>query len=81
MKLAAFVALRPSLRVFVLAGAILAEIFSGFGRDVGEEFHLHSAQWLPCHYQRGKYNRRSAMTASNWSQRVGLCDDGEMSKV
>lgn len=53
MKLAAFVALRPSLGIFVLAGAILAKVFCGFGCYVGEELHLHSTQWLACKYQRG----------------------------
>lgn len=72
VKFAAFVALRSSLRVFVLTCAVLAKIFRGFGCDVGEELHLHSTQWLPCKYQRGKYNCRGAMTVTNWSQRRRL---------
>ena len=58
MKLAAFVALRPSLGILVLACAVLAEVFGGLGGDVGEELHLHSAQWLPCKERRGKYRYR-----------------------
>lgn len=81
MKLAAFVTLGPSLRIFDLACAVLAKILRGFGRDVGEEFHLHSSQWLACKYQRGKYICRWAMTAFNWGQRVGSGDCGEMDKV
>lgn len=53
MKLAAFVALRPSLGIFVLAGAILTKVFGGFWCYVGEELHLDSTQWLACKYQRG----------------------------
>lgn len=48
VKFAAFVALRPSLRILVLACAVLTKILGRFWGDVGEELHLHSAQWLPC---------------------------------
>ena len=58
VKFAAFVALRPALGTLVLACAVLAEVFSGLGCDVGEELHLHSAQWLPCKERRGKYRYR-----------------------
>lgn len=44
VKFAAFVALRPSLGILVLASAVLAKIFCGFGSDVGEELHLDSPQ-------------------------------------
>lgn len=54
MEFAAFVPLRPSLGIFVLACAILTKVFGGPWCDVGEELHLHSTQWLPCRYQRGK---------------------------
>ena len=54
MEFAAFVALRPSLRVFVLACAVLTKVFSGFRCDVDEELHLHSTQRLSCKCQRGK---------------------------
>lgn len=47
VELAAFIALRPSLRILVLTRAVLAKVLSGFGCDVGEEFHLHPTQWLP----------------------------------
>ena len=44
MELATFVSLRVSLGVFSLAGAVLTKVFGSFGRDVGEELHLHTAQ-------------------------------------
>jgi len=40
----AFIALRSALRVFGFAGAELAEVFGGFGDDVGEEFHFDAAE-------------------------------------
>jgi len=46
MELAAFVALRPALRVLGLAGAELAEVLGGPGDFVGEELHLYTAQRL-----------------------------------
>ena len=52
MKFAAFVALRPSLGIFVLACAILAKILCRLWSDVGKELHLDSTQWLPCKYKR-----------------------------
>ena len=58
MEFAAFVALRSALGILVLACAVLAEVFGGLWGDVGEELHLHSAQWLPCSIQRGKYRYR-----------------------
>lgn len=54
MKFAAFVTLRPSLRVLVLTSTVLAKVFGSLRSDVGEELHLHSAQWLPCKHQRDK---------------------------
>ena len=47
VELAAFVALGPSLRVFSLTGAVLAEVFGGFGGGVCEEFHFDAAEWFP----------------------------------
>jgi len=44
----AFVALRPPLGVLGLAGAELAEVFGGFGDDVGEEFHFDAAEGFAC---------------------------------
>jgi hypothetical protein len=44
----AFVALGPPLGVLGLAGAELAEVFRGFGDDVGEEFHLDAAEGFAC---------------------------------
>lgn len=72
VKLAAFVALRPSLRILILACAILAKIFSSLRCDVGEELHLHSAQRLPCTDQRSKYNCQAVMTISDqrWRERL-----------
>ena len=55
VEFAAFVALRPSLRVLVLACAVLAKVLGGLGGDVGEELHLHSAQWLSCKDWSDKY--------------------------
>ena len=43
MEFAAFVALRSALGVLVLACAVLAEVFGGFGGDVGEELYLYAA--------------------------------------
>ena len=43
MEFAAFVALRPALGILVLAGAVLAEVFGGFGGGVGEEFDFYAA--------------------------------------
>ena len=47
MELAAFVSLRPSLSVFGLTRAELAEILCGAWCDVCEQLHLDSAQRLP----------------------------------
>lgn len=47
VKFAAFITLRPSLRILILARAVLAKVFCRFRCDVGEELHLHSAQRLP----------------------------------
>lgn len=44
MEFAAFVALRPALRVLGFAGAILAEVFGGFGDGVCEELHFDAAE-------------------------------------
>ena len=46
MELAPFVPLRESLCVPCLASAILAEILCGFGDDVREELHFHTAKRL-----------------------------------
>ena len=43
VELAAFVAQRFAQVVFSLARAELAEVFSGAGDNVGEEFHLDAA--------------------------------------
>ncbi len=48
MEAGAFVALRPPLGVLRLAGAELAEVFRGFGDDVGEEFHFDAAEGFAC---------------------------------
>jgi hypothetical protein len=40
MKFTAFVALWPALSILALASAELTKILSGFGSDVGKEFHL-----------------------------------------
>ena len=54
VEFAAFVTLRPTLRVLVLTSTVLAKVFGSLRSDVGEELHLHSAQWLPCKHQRDK---------------------------
>ena len=38
-----FVALRPALGILVLAGAVLAEVFGGFGGGGGEELDFYAA--------------------------------------
>ena len=51
MEFTPFIPLRVSLSVFCFARAVLAEIFGGFGRYVGEEFHFDSAEgfsWINC---------------------------------
>jgi hypothetical protein len=47
MEFAPFVPLRVPLSVLGLPRAVLAEVLGGFGRYVGEEFHLDSAQGFP----------------------------------
>lgn len=44
MEFTPLIPLRIPLRVFRLAGTILAEILGGFGRDVGKEFHFDAAE-------------------------------------
>lgn len=43
-----FVPLRIPLGVFGLSGAILAEVFGGFGCYIGEKFHFYSAERFAC---------------------------------
>lgn len=48
MKLGALVALRPSSRVFGLAGAELAEVFGSLGDYILEEFKRDATKRLTC---------------------------------
>ena len=48
MKLAPFVALRPTLRIFGLASAKLAKVLRSPGREVGEKLHLDSTKRFTC---------------------------------
>ena len=43
VEFAALVALGEAAGIFALAGAVLAEVFSGAGDGVGEEFHFDAA--------------------------------------
>lgn len=46
MELAPFVTLWPAQRILRLPCTELAEVFSRFRDDVGEEFHLDAAEGL-----------------------------------
>ncbi len=48
MKFATFIPLRMSPWIFTFTRAKLAEVFGGFGHDVGEEFHFDAAEGFPC---------------------------------
>ena len=44
MELATFIPLRETPRIFTFTRAELAEVFGGFGHDVGEELHFYAAE-------------------------------------